>query len=230
MICASSPFVGGKLHPFPSNRLKFYEGNQKKIFSITGHVIPELVFTFADYEKVLKAMYLEIAPFDPDKILQYPWLNSRGAIPKFDYGCIEIRIADIQECPRMDLSIALFMEELIKSLVTEVQMDYRDQQNVSTEILKHVYDLANSFSLVEIPKDYLKIWKLTGRTKMELISELYLRVKSSLPEFARTSLEEWLTLGPLSERMKISYNKGVSLKEIYLELTRCLNEDRLFRY
>ncbi|HAL85576.1 MAG TPA: hypothetical protein DCM31_01010, partial [Deferribacteraceae bacterium] len=37
-------------------------------------------------------MYRDIAPYDPECILQEEWLNSRGAIARFDRKAIEIRL------------------------------------------------------------------------------------------------------------------------------------------
>ena len=39
-------------------------------------------------------MYRQIAPLDPDHVVQYEWLNSRGAIARFDRNAIEIRVID----------------------------------------------------------------------------------------------------------------------------------------
>ena len=50
-------------------------------------------------------MYDDIAPLDPDAVLQHEWLNARGAIARFDRNTIELRVLDVQECPRADLAI-----------------------------------------------------------------------------------------------------------------------------
>jgi len=80
-LAASSPVMGGKPTDWLDNRLFVYRANSAKIPSITGRVIPEAVFTEADYDReILQPMYRDIAPHDPENLLQDEFLNSRGAI------------------------------------------------------------------------------------------------------------------------------------------------------
>jgi len=106
-LAASSPIANGAFTGFMDYRIEAYRNNAKIIPSITGHVIPETVSSRAEYEAmILKPMYRDIAPFDPDAILQHEWLNSRGAIARFDRNAIEIRLVDVQECSYVDIAIA----------------------------------------------------------------------------------------------------------------------------
>ena len=82
----------------------------------------------------------DIAPFDHDHILDPVWVNSRGAIPRFDRGSIEIRIMDIQECPPADLAIQALVIETIKSLVDESFCNLEEQMRVRTEIMAGILD------------------------------------------------------------------------------------------
>ena len=61
-------------------------------------------------------MYRAIAPHDPDDILQFEWLNSRGAIARFDRHTIEIRVLDTQEHPGADLAIAQLVVAIVERL------------------------------------------------------------------------------------------------------------------
>jgi len=80
-------------------RLEYYKTNQSRIPSITGKVIPEAVFSKRNYlNTIYEKIKTDIAPFDTQNILNPIWVNSRGAIPRFDRGSIEIRVMDIQEC------------------------------------------------------------------------------------------------------------------------------------
>lgn len=102
----SSPVLDGVRSAWQSSRLNQYAGNQRKIASIAGHLIPEAVGSEQEYrDLVLAPMYREIAPFDPDGILQDEWLNSRAAIARFDRHAIEIRCMDAQETPRADVAL-----------------------------------------------------------------------------------------------------------------------------
>ena len=103
-LTASTPILDGKLTGYLDTRLEYYRTNQENIPSITGLVIPETVISIADYhEKILQPMYMAIRDKDHRNILQEEWLNSRGAIARFDRNAIEIRIIDIQESARQIL-------------------------------------------------------------------------------------------------------------------------------
>ncbi|MBI2521057.1 MAG: glutamate--cysteine ligase [Bdellovibrio sp.] len=232
-LCASSPIYDGLLHNNPSNRLIFYESNQARIPSITGGVIPGPVFNFHDYEVLLEKMYKDIAAFDPDGILQGPWLNSRGAILKPDYGCIEIRLADVQEHPRVDVAMASFIVALLRELVAESFCSYGEQKLVSTELLRNIYEKANRFAIEQIPMTYAKLWGVHDGSGIndsyaEFLFGLFERVKKKLPVFAVSTLEQWFEQGPLAVRMKIAYQRDKNLKAMYQELNKCLQENRLF--
>ncbi len=101
-------------------RLHYYKTNQAKLPSITGKVIPEAAFSRRTYfNTVYEKIKTDISPYDTDEVLDPIWVNSRGAIPRFDRGSIEIRVMDIQECPSADLAIVSFVIETLKALVVE---------------------------------------------------------------------------------------------------------------
>ena len=74
--------------------------------SLAGAVVPEPIFTQADYQALLASLYADLAPLDPDGTLHHEWVNARGCIARFDRMALEIRVLDVQECPRADLAIA----------------------------------------------------------------------------------------------------------------------------
>ncbi|WP_304247701.1 glutamate-cysteine ligase family protein [Fibrobacter succinogenes] len=89
-IAASSPFLDSKYCGFLDGRIETYRHNQEKIPSITGKVIPEAVFTYKDYEEqIFNRVKADIAPYDPEHLLNHFFLNSRGAIARFDRGACE---------------------------------------------------------------------------------------------------------------------------------------------
>jgi gamma-glutamyl:cysteine ligase YbdK (ATP-grasp superfamily) len=117
-LSAASPYLGGELQPFLDARLDTYRRNQAAIPAIAGHVIPEPITSAADYHQtILSPMYAAIAPHDPDFLLQEEWLNSRGAIVRFDRSALEIRVIDCQESPRQDLAVIAATVEIIRALV-----------------------------------------------------------------------------------------------------------------
>ncbi len=77
----------------------------------------EPVRSEAQYSQViLEPMFRAIAPHDTDSILQFEWLNSRGAIARFDRHAIEIRVLDAQEYPGADLAIAQLVVATVERL------------------------------------------------------------------------------------------------------------------
>lgn len=119
-LAASSPMVEGRRTGLLDTRLEVYRHNAVRIPLMTGRVIPEAVFTRADYEeRVLNPLYRELAAHDAEGVLQDEWANARGAIARFDRNAIEIRVLDIQECPRADLAVLWLIVAVLRALVEE---------------------------------------------------------------------------------------------------------------
>jgi hypothetical protein len=87
----------------------------------------------------LGRMYADIAPHDPDGILRDDFLNSRGAIPRFGRGSIEIRVLDVQKSPAADLAIAALTVGASKLLTEEVLSSFSQQASLE------VPELASGF-------------------------------------------------------------------------------------
>ncbi|MDH5382309.1 MAG: glutamate-cysteine ligase family protein, partial [Cyclobacteriaceae bacterium] len=105
-IAASSPILDGNFTGFHDKRMVYYGENQKRIPSITGKIIPERVNSKRQYHKLIyEPIKANIEPYNANNQLKPVWVNSRGAIARFDRGSLEIRIMDIQECPLADLAI-----------------------------------------------------------------------------------------------------------------------------
>ena len=139
-LAASSPVCEREFKGFLDQRLEFYQRNQRAIKEIAGEVVPEQVFSIQDYhEQILDPMFKAIRPYDPKGILQGEWLNSRGAIARFERNAIEIRLIDTQESPKMDLAIASAVVSLIKSLVEERWVPYSLQKQWSASSLFEIF-------------------------------------------------------------------------------------------
>ena len=139
-LCASSPLVQGRLTGFMDTRLEVYRQNQARIPAIAGSIIPEAVFSREAYEaQILHKIYRDIAPYDPAGILQDEFLNSRGAIARFSRGTIEIRLADIQECPQADLAIMQVLVAVLKRLASEKWISLKGQQSWHPEELAEIF-------------------------------------------------------------------------------------------
>jgi gamma-glutamyl:cysteine ligase YbdK (ATP-grasp superfamily) len=139
-IAASSPAAEGRLTGYLDNRLEVYRTNQRRIPSITGRVIPEAVHTRRQYrEKILRRLYRDIAPLDPGNVLRHEWLNSRGAIPRFDRDTIELRILDMQECPRADIAILSAVVAVLKGLAHGRLIPLSDLMDWEIEPLEEIF-------------------------------------------------------------------------------------------
>ncbi len=206
-LAASSPLVEGKITGAQDSRLGFYMANQRRIPSIIGSVIPERVFTEADYNKeILDKIYKDIAPSDPDEILREEWLNSRGAIARFERHAIEIRVLDIQEAPIVDFAIIALVVSLVKSLVDERWIAYAEQKKADEDELRVIFKEAseqgldfsihNAFVLNAFGESRpITMRNLWGKILNELVARDY-----EIKDF-KTVAERLLAKGNLSTRI-----------------------------
>lgn len=203
---------------------------------MTGKVIPEQVFNREDYFKgIFEPINRAIAPFDTDKLLDHHFLNSRGAIARFDRNAIEIRVIDIQECPKADIAIAVLIIEVLKLLVSEELIALKDQKSW------HENDLFEIFNAVIIDAEaakitdekYLAVFDLAEASSVSQIWEkLYTRVKSNISEKHRKSIEFLLKHGSLSTRILKALGENPSeekIKKVYRDLAECLAKNKLFK-
>lgn len=236
-LCASSPLLDGKLSGMLDTRLQYYKSNQSKIPSITGLVMPEAVFSYNDYNKLIyAAIEKDIQEFNHENILDPVWVNSRGAIARFDRGSIEIRIMDIQECPAADLAIVSTVVQLLKALVEEKFCSLEDQMKMNTQMLSDLLDeisthggqtrIENAAYLAAFglssPVTAAELWK-------HLISEI--SAKTFYEKKSQEIIHTILNKGSLAERIIRALNEDLSLeniKVIYRQLSKCLSENTLF--
>jgi hypothetical protein len=119
-LAASSPIVDGAPTATLDTRMAMYATNARRIPSVSGNVIPERIYTRADYETVLLGrIYEDLAPLDPKGVLRHEWVNARGCIARFDRDAIEIRVVDVQECPGADIAIAGATIAAVRRLVDD---------------------------------------------------------------------------------------------------------------
>lgn len=235
-LSSSSPIYEGKTGSCKSNRLQFYLQNQRRIPSIIGQAVPEAIRSEGEYqEKILHPMYKDISPSDPDGVLQEEWLNSRGAIPKFERGCIEIRLADVQEAPLVDLSIANFWIKGITKLVKGGWVDIEKTESLSSLDLRQILNVSVKEAENAMIKnnDYLSCF---GVKKPLPAKDLLAQIFSDLAyeerenEFQQT-IQKLLEIGSLSTRIQNSIGGSTSKSEIqnvYANLCDCLEEGKIF--
>jgi glutamate---cysteine ligase / carboxylate-amine ligase len=142
-LAASSPIVEGEVTGYPDNRLAYYRNNSAKVPELCGRVIPEPVYSEADYTRaIFEPIGRALAPLDPAGVLEPAFSNSRGAIARFERGSIEIRLLDLQECPAADLAIVRTVVALLRELVAETLLPLADQQAATVDELSPVFHLC----------------------------------------------------------------------------------------
>ena len=236
-LAASSPFVDGQASGSLDTRLNVYRNNARRIPSVTGRVIPEPVFTRVDYERLLEGIYRDLAPLDPEGILQHEWINARGCIARFDRMALEIRLIDVQECPRMDLAIATAATAVVQALVEETWVGLEEQQAWTEQALEQVLisTIADADGAIIRDSRFLRAFGLDARPLLaaELWRHLVEKQVASRPAYASAAsdLEVILDQGCLARRIVAAAGPRPSregLQEVYGRLATCLSQGRTF--
>ena len=238
-LAASSPIVAGHVLPILDNRLEFYRHNAARVPSVSGDVIPEPAFTRATYERdILEPMYRDIAPHDPDGILRAEWLNARGAIARFDRMALEIRVLDMQECPRADLAIAALTTAAVRALVENKWVGFDAQTRWPVDRLAGIFraTVRDGERARIHDHEFLEALGMRGNrdhTAQEVWQNLAARLvfdTQSEPVW-REALDVILDRGPLARRIVRALNDDSSrdaLVNVYRELCDCVETGALF--
>jgi len=237
-LCASSPILDGVPTGYLDTRMVYYKTNQQVIPSITGKVIPEGVFSKRQYfNTVYERIKADIAPHNADEILDPIWVNSRGAIPRFDRGSIEIRLMDIQECPAADLAIQALVIETIRALTLEKFVNLEEQMHRKTEMLAGILDDSSKLGADAkiLSSEYTQTF---GFAAPCTAGQLWKHIYERLLTIDSSSLRHWdkeigvvLNEGPLAKRMMNALHGDLSaaaLMLLYRKLGKCLAENRMF--
>lgn len=238
-FAASSPLREGQFTGMLDTRLETYRYNASRIPEVSGLVIPEYVTSRSDYDAIiLVPMYEAIKPHDPAGILQFEWLNARGAIARFDRNTIEIRVLDTQETPAADLAVAGFLITILKALVIRHWADGALQSAMTTEALAAILHDTIRYGehTVIQDSDFLGIFGFPDASCEA--AELGYHLLETLPreegdeaDFWRETIHFILSRGTLASRIGNSLkhtSKRSHIHEAYRVLCDCLVEGRLF--
>lgn len=241
MLAASSPIVEGRVTGIASSRLDFYRRNQEKVKEIAGDIIPEPAFTPDEYhEQILEKTYRAIAPHDPDELMREEWLNSRGAIARFDRDAIEIRLVDTQETPRADIAIAALLCATIQSLCEERHTSFAAQKEWRVAPLASILNQAivTGDDAVITNKGWLGEYGFAGRGPttprafLEYLVDDALRAGHGGVRAYADTLGQMITSGALARRITKSLGRNAGnkarLKALYQRLVNCLANGELF--
>lgn len=228
-LTASTPFIEGKFTGHFDSRLQFYGGNQQKLPAISGKVIPEFIQSQEEYhDTILSPIYHAIAPYDPDNLLQEEWLNSRGAIARFDRSAIEIRIVDTQESLRQDLACVSAIVAVLKYLVEHTERYLQNPLELNG--LCDVYQSCISYGMNAIlPASYAQQYGLTNQVTARQLWQ-YLLEQSAwfIPEQYQTAVKNIITDGNLAERLVRCYHKDFQLPKLYQQLASLTKSNGYF--
>lgn len=237
-LSASSPIVQGRYTGLLDNRLEFYRLNQKKIPSLAGSIIPEPVFTPKEYQThILERLYHDLAPYDPEEILKEEWVNSRGAIARFERNTIEIRVMDMQECPLADLSIARGIIKAIEWLMNEGPCNFATQKQFPSEPLIEIFlsAIQNAEHTLISHREYLRVLGIHSSGPMS-IKKVWENLFKSL-QWGNTEnpwkqpLQLILKNGSLASRIVKALGKNPdekNIRKLYFSLAHSLSQGRLF--
>jgi gamma-glutamyl:cysteine ligase YbdK (ATP-grasp superfamily) len=234
-LSASSPFRDGRHAGWLDGRLDVYRDNAARIPSVSGVVVPEPVFTRAEYAALLDGIYADLAPFDPEGTLRHEWVNARGAIARFDRDALEIRVLDTQECPRADLAIATAAASVLRALCAPERqaalraLDTAPLAALLSSVARRAGDarvgdvaLLRALGLPEAPCRASEAW--------QALFDRYV----DPAEFAEHGeafgvlREEGCLAGRIVRRVGTRPTRE-HLREVYAELCDCLRENRIFR-
>ncbi len=234
-LAASSPIFDLRANGTLDNRMVMYQDNCRRIPSITGLVIPEPVFSVGEYEQeILQRMYADIAPLDPEGTVQEDWLNARGAIPRFERNTIEVRVLDMQECPKADLAVVSAIAAVLKALTEDRWTDAVHQQAWEVDPLHLILTdvMRDATDTVIRNRSYLSAFGLnaSSATAGELWRHL---IETVLPTDhpARPLLGVITNQGCLARRILTALDGDLTkprVATLYRDLCTCLAEERMF--
>ncbi len=231
-LAASSPVFEGRLGPAVDNRLVFYRGNQARIPEAAGRVVPEHVSSYKEYRRVvLEPIYRKLRQIPEAERLRHEWVNSRGAILRFWRHALEVRVLDVQECPKMDVALAVFVRGALKVLVKRLE---RGELTVPSQdvLVADLSRVVDDGSRARISAPHLGA---EDRPVAEVVTDLLARVEAETPAAERSYLplvETRLTGGNLSERIRrrveavAEEERSQTIREVYEELAGCLASNR----
>jgi carboxylate-amine ligase len=163
------------------------------------------------------------------------FLNSRGAIARFDRHAIEIRVIDIQECPQADMAVAEAVIAAVRSLTDEATIPLSEQQAWPEDLLADIFlrVVRDGEQAVIGDADYLAamgirerrmtagaVWRILAERNSDRIA----------PEY-QPALRRILTEGTLARRLVLRLGSRPDLDALmkaYRQLAACLAENRLW--
>ena len=232
-LAASSPVVERRLTGLQDNRMDVYRHNSRRVPSITADVVPEAVYTRADYERrILQKMYDDIAPLDPDAVLQHEWLNARGAIA----GSTAIRsncVCWTCRNARGPTWRSALITEVLSALTSQRWTATTEQQAFPTEPLAELLQ-STTRDADQTVIDHRQFLAQFGLTAQQLTAaEIWQHLLHTLIDPQGPWWEPLSTIarrGPLSRRIAAALKPDIehNLHPVYQQLCDCLARGCMF--
>ncbi|MBE2216539.1 MAG: glutamate--cysteine ligase [Opitutaceae bacterium] len=235
-LAAGSPFREGRVTGWRDTRLDTYRRNQERFPAIAGPIVPEPVFSEQEYhETIFAPMMRQVARVNRSGILEAEWLNSRGAIARFSRGAIEIRVLDVQECPRADMAIAALVFATLRELVARHGSRLPDLARRVATRARRAQLLACARHGLDAPLrlgDGREVFCLPARatTARALWRHVLTRLvpADALADSHREVITTILDRGTLADRLLAARGRSRSFAPVLRGLADCLAENRLF--
>lgn len=234
-LTASSPFVEGQPGPAVNNRMAFYRNNQRRVPVIAGRIVPEYMTSLRLYKRdILQRIYRALDDVPGGERLQHEWVNSRGAILRFDRRAIEIRVLDLQECVRMDVAVAVFVRAAVKHL-TAALLDGRLALPEHGRLVADFDDVVELGSRARVQAPHLFPASNGVAPQEVLLRLLDMAHAEATPRDAAylALVETRIRTGNLSERILAAVNRAArgeaerrnAIRRVYEELALCLERN-----
>jgi glutathione synthase/RimK-type ligase-like ATP-grasp enzyme/gamma-glutamyl:cysteine ligase YbdK (ATP-grasp superfamily) len=242
-LAASSPMHDGELQPSADARLAWILEHQARIPESCGQLVPEYVESFADYRRtILAPMYAALDRLPDTAAIRHDFFNARGAVFKFHRRAMEVRVLDTQECPKMDVAVAVFVRSALKWLTGRVLEGKAALP--AHELLVEDFRAcirAGSAALVLAPHTMVERDE-TGRTDARAVLRFFLdgaRKAVRKDEAAYLELvERMIDTGTLSEHIRAALLPFAdasdeefteAARKVYIELMDCLEANEPWR-
>ncbi|MBN2509374.1 MAG: hypothetical protein JXB03_03820 [Spirochaetales bacterium] len=239
-LCASTPFRETALSGMLDTRIDVYRNNQNRFPVIAGAVIPEPLYSEDAYhDGVFKPLEALIRTLPESSIIESQWLNSRGAIARFDRGSIEIRLMDTQECLDADLAVAQLVFASVVRLCGLDSGTHVKLQNLSTPRLVDILNGAvfEGDGYVVDDEEFLSLLGFPAASGGIPVRDLWQRLyhdalaDGTMNKDAGEVLVSYFTKGCLSARIIDACDgnySAASQKNVYRKLYDCEMENRVF--
>ena len=177
-------------------------------------------------------MFADIAPHDAAGVLRHEWLNSRGAIARFDRQTIEIRLIDTQECAAADMAVARAIVAVVRTLYDGLWLDPAILENQDGDRLAAILWACVHDGEGAIIEDREFLGVLLPDPRPCSARELWWRLLERCQHRIDDPLAVILERGTLARRLLQAggpYPSRQSLRRTYAELCHCLAQGRSFR-